>query len=184
MKSTKGLTDEQIIQLECDAHAFLKASKFAADYIKRTEAAPMSTGRVSMTTVSLTNLGMAFELKLKALCAKTIGAFPHTHLLAELFRHLPPHIQSELEKIYAAGPTYELTAYIRAKEQPIAPPAPVIAGFQGFLSYLDEIGLYGRRFSFEIYSSNEWRIEINADSMIDLLNRITEFSNGLGETGV
>lgn len=67
MNHPKKFTDEQLTKLKCDSHAFLEVSRLAADYIDQAQAAPMSTIHNSMTTAMLTNLGMAFELKLKAL---------------------------------------------------------------------------------------------------------------------
>ena len=177
MAATKNLTDEQFTKLECDSYAFLKASKFVAEYIKQREADPMSTVHNSMTTVMFTNLGMAFELKLKALYFKTTGKTVRGHVLAELFDKLPEHIRSDLQLIFENGPVYELKAYKNAKEPPERPSSSPKEGFRGLLAYLDENGMYNRRYSFETFSSHEWSTEIEPESLFILYSKITEFSN-------
>ena len=179
MSTTIKFTAEQITKLECDSRGFLEASNFAANYIIQSKAVPTSTVHTSMTTVMLTNLGLGFELKLKALFARLGIHIPKTHILADLFQNLPKQIKSELERIFISGPSYEFIAHMRSNDKPNRPPSNPITSFRDFLAYLDEIGLYNRRYSFETYSSQDWWIEIEPKSIFALMNRITEFSNGL-----
>ncbi len=179
MNDDHQYTSEQVTKLECDSHGFLEASKFAADYIEREKAKPLSTIRTSMETVMLTNLGLAFELKLKALHVKSNGSILKTHSLTKLFHKLPLRIRSELERIYTTVPVFEFTAYRLAKQKPDPPHSQHFDNLSGFLAYLDKIGLYDRRYSFEGYSTSEWWIEITPEAMFNFMGKITEFSNGL-----
>ena len=134
-----------------------------------------------MTTVLLTNLGFSLELKLKAIAIRVGRPVFHTHNLAFLFEKLPDETRRSLEGLYAEG-EYQFTAY-KFTPTPNPPKVPESMGLNtlhDFLRYLDVIGLFGRRYSFETYTADEWWVEVEPSGMVAFLDRITQFSNGLG----
>lgn len=187
MRKTISTTKEQFTKLECDAHAFLEVARLAEKHPDKIQSAPMSTAYTSLSTAIMTNLGMGLELKLKAIHYKASGFIPHTHVLVEIYDSLDAgSIKSRLTDIYKeclkAPPDRPITiAYVFSKKQPNPPPSYQVRDFREFLSYLDEIGLYNRRYSFENFSNREWWLDIQQAFLKQLINRITEFTNSLPE---
>lgn len=183
MKRTpaSAFTNAQRLKMESDAHGFRQAATFAAEYIDKNRLQPMSTARNAMTTVLFTNLGFSLELKLKAIAVRVGTPVYHTHDLAFLFEKLPAETKRSLEDLYAEG-EYKLTAF-KFTLTPTPPNAPDSVGLdtlQDFLRYLDVIGLFGRRYSFETYAADEWWVEVEPNGMLAFIDRITRYSNGLG----
>lgn len=134
-----------------------------------------------MTPVLLTNLGFSLELKLKALAIRVGSPVFHTHKPAFLYEKLPDETKRSLKDLYAEG-EYEFTAF-KFTPTPTPPNAPESMGLNtlhDFLRYLDEVGLFGRRYSFETYAADEWWVELEPNGMIAFVDRSTQFSNGLG----
>ena len=187
VRKITSLTKEQFAKLECDAHAFLEVELLARKHLNEIQPSPMSTAYISLATTIMTNLGMGFELKLKALHYKATGFIPCTHKFVKIYDSLDEgSIKTRLTEIYREclkdTPDRSIVmAYVFSKTQPSPLPSRQVRDFREFLSYLDEIGLYNRRYSFEEFSSREWWTEIRPTFLAQLINRITEFINSLPE---
>ena len=187
MRKTMFLTKEQFTKLECDAHAFLEVERLTRKHMNEVQPPLMSPKYISLATTIMTNLGMGFELKLKAIHYKATGFIPWEHEFVKIYDSLDAGgVKARLAEIYKecleATPDKSIVnTYKRSKEQPSPIPSPQIRDFREFLSYLDEIGLYNQRYSFEDFSSREWWKEIQPAFLTQLINRITEFTNSLPE---
>ena len=77
-------------------------------------------------------------------------------------------------------------AYVTAKEEEEEPSQqPQLSSLEtlrGLLSYLDDIGLYSRRYSYETFSSHKWWFEVELGFFSLLLSRLTGFTNALDES--
>lgn len=182
---TTSLTKEQFTKLECDAHAFLEVAQLTREHMNKIQPYPMSTAYTSFSTAIMTNLGMGFELKLKTVHYKASGFIPHTHVLVEIYDSLDAGtIKSKLTDIYEEclkdTPDRSIgTAYIFSKRKPSPTPNPQARNLREFLSYLDQVGLYNRRYSFASFSNHEQWLDIQSAFLTQLINRITEFTNSL-----
>ena len=183
MRKTTSLTKEQFTKLECDAHAFLEVARLTKEHMNQIQPYTMSTAYTSLSTAIMTNLGMGFELKLKAIHYKASGFIPHTHVLVEIYDSLDAgSIKSQLTDIYEeclkGTPDRSIgIAYIFSEKRPSPSPPYQIRDFREFLSYLDKIGLYDRRYSFASFSNHEWWLDIQQGFLKQLIDRITEFTN-------
>ncbi len=195
MSTTRSYTNEKIIKLDCDAHAFLEIASLAAAYRDRIRAVPGSTAYTSITTAMMTNLGIALELRLKVLHARVKSPIPLTHELVQLYDSLGESVRLKLTGIYEQfledwereeDETDIFRAYVTAKEteeEPSQQPQlSSIETLRGLLSYLDDIGLYSRRYSFENFSSNKWWLAVELEFFTRLLSRLTGFTNELAES--
>ena len=195
MSTTRFYTNEQITKLDCDAHVFLEVARLAANHRDKKRAVPGSTAYTSITTAMMTNLGLALELRLKVLHARVKSPIPYTHELVQLYDKLGESVRSKLTGIYEQflkdweseeDETDIFRAYVTAKEteeEPSQQPQlSSIETLRGLLSYLDDIGLYSRRYSFENYSSHEWWLTAELEFFSLLLSRLTEYTNELAES--
>ena len=186
MSKTTSLTKEQFTKLECDAHAFLQVARLVEEHLSQMQPEPMSTAYISLSTAMITNIGMGFELKLKAIHYKATGFIPHTHELVKIYDSLDSEsIKSRLTDIYQKclkdTPPELAVAHVVSKGRPRPPRDFQAPDFRGFLNYLDSISLYDRRYSFENFSNHEWWIVIKQVFFAQLFSRITEFTNSLPE---
>ncbi len=150
-----SFTDEQITKLQNDTRAFLLAAKLLSTELGQFDEGSSHPAIFSLHTALYTNLGIAFELNLKALYAKERRSAKKTHKLAVLFAHLPQEIQLGLEEIFGSCGDPEITAYRRSDQKPPGFRADKLKDLRGFLSYLDKTTLYDRRYSYEHFSSSE-----------------------------
>ena len=171
-----SFTDEQITKLQNDTRAFLLAAKLLATKLGQFDERSSHPAIFSLHTALYTNLGIAFELNFKALYAIKRRDAKKTHRLAVLFDHLPQEIQFGLEEIFGSCGDPEITAYRRSDQKPRDFRADKLKDFGGFLSYLDKTELYGRRYSYEYFSSSEeyWYAP-DHNFIIRLVEKVTLF---------
>ena len=83
------------------------------------------------------------------------------------------------ELAHADGPTNVFTATVTSKGPPSQiDPFPKFT-FRFVLEYLDDVGLFGKRYSFEHFSKHEYWIEMEFGFFAGLINKLTEYTNGI-----
>lgn len=174
--SQRSFTDEQITKLQNDARAFLLAASFLATQLDQFDEGASHPKIFSLQTALYTNIGIAFELNLKALYAKEGSDIRKEHRLARLFDHLPQEIQAGLKEIFSSCGCPEITAYRRSSQKPPDIRADKLEDFRWFLAYLDKTELYGRKYSYEKFSSSEkyWYAP-DFNYLLTLIAKITLF---------
>ncbi len=187
MSNKTLLTKDQFTKLGCDSHACLRIALMTESHIEEIKCYPTSTAGLSLSTVMMTNLGMGIELMLKLLYYKTTNSIhTPTHELVKIYDSLNPSTELELTEIFndymsqLQSPQTLAVAYIQSKTQPGVPSMNLQSkGFRSILEFLDSIGLYSRRYSFEDFSYSDWWHVISPKALAPYLNKITEFTNNL-----
>ena len=180
----KNHKDEQIKKLDCDAHAFQEAAKLIDDEIHRRgiKSEPEAFAWKSMMTVMMCNLGMAFELRLKLLLIKTGGEVLKSHELLQLFYKLSNAVCSDLNTKYAnLQQPISIVAFKLPHTKEGRPDPPddnrSLDTLAQFLEYLDDIGLYSQRYSFESFESAQWNFYLDPPiALFDLLGKIARYT--------
>ena len=180
-------TAEQIKKCDFDAHTFLTAARLMYCEIRRKGYRRNSMPWVSMMTVIMCNLGMAFELRLKLLLIKTGADVLKSHKLARLFLKLPCSVRSDLQAVYADTSKHQEFAIVAFKSTstPVPPKGPddnrPLDAFVQFLEYFDDIGLYAQRYAFESYDGCQWNYYFDPPTpLFDLLGKITKYTTEIG----
>lgn len=182
------LTDKQVNEMEVTAHAFALAGSGLLerpDYVRSAQHPLRSraTAYRAITYAIRSNFGMALELKLKILHAKSNdNKSPTGHELSYIFEKLPEPIQEELEKVYRERPSLSIIAYkVGSKnKKPSKPKTPLPSNFHEFLIFLDKsITMYDSRYFFEKYNQYQWWFDIDPQIFFHIINRMTEYSNSL-----
>ena len=184
MKGKGYMTDEQIIKLDCDAHAFCRAAKLIDDEIqqKGIKSEPEAFAWKSMKTVMMCNLGMAFELRLKLLLIKTGIEVLESHKLAKLFSKLSSAVRSDLDTEYVNLQRPISIVALKLPQTKEGRPDPPddnrsLDTLAQFLEYLDDIGLYSQRYSFECFKSAGWNFYLDHPiALFDLLEKIEKYT--------
>ena len=194
MQQKISYNEEQTIKLACDAYAFAKASLLVVNHREEIGATVSSTADNSLATAAMVNIGLSLELNLKLThCKLETPISPkklHTHELVELYDLLGKGPQTQLDALFENVKTDWMTdggshqifkAYIRSKDVPNVPEPIGDFTFRGLLAYLDRIGLFLKRYSFEDFSWKEWWVEPDFGFMAKILDEVAKFADGLAK---
>ena len=187
--SRKGQQNEytkyQLEKLYLDSCAFSYSAKTVSDRIKQNDVKFGSRIEISLTTAATVNLGLSLELLMKYLLAITGRGVPYTHRLVSLFRQMSEELRNEMSTAYfqhlkVNSPKEDLfRASLKSNTMPENPPRFQIQTLEGFLTYIDQIGAYDRRYSFEVFSQSEWWIRVDIDWWLELTNAFVRVANRL-----
>lgn len=174
---------DQLEKLYLDSCGFWFAAKVVNERMKKTDVEFASRLEISLTTTAMVNLGLSLELLMKFLLALTGCKIPHTHSLASLHSQMSQELRNELSTAYFQhlkdnSPKEDLfRASLRSTTMPESPPQFHIETLRGFLKYIDQIGAYDKRYSFEKFSQNEWWIRVDIDWLLGLTNAFVRVAN-------
>lgn len=187
--SRKGQPNEyakdQLEKLYLDSCAFWYSAKTVSKRIQQNDVKFGTRIEISLTTAAMVNLGLSLELLMKYLLAITGRGVPHTHRLSSLFRQMSKELRSEMSTAYfqhliVNSPKEDLfRASLKNNAVPENPPRFQIQTLEGFLTYIDQIGAYDRRYSFEEFSQSKWWIRVDIDWWLGLTTAFVRVANRL-----
>ena len=133
----------------------------------------------SLKTASHFNLGVSFELRFKCLLelkARKRLSGKDGHMLAKLYRRMPPEIARRLAELFEES-TRNCAITLRTfMYSPMAPEAPTSQPntLQEFCEYMDqEMALWEKRYSWESASAPTWRHYIDdLGPFLDYLDKV------------
>ena len=176
----KMYTEEQLMRCSHDAYSFYVAAKLMWQEIQQKKYRPNSNPWVSAMGILKCNLGMAFELSLKLLLIKNNRPVCHSHRFVKLFENLPHSVRKELEQTYQSNKTPGcIRAFIHTKtpepptEEPDNRPLNNLVRFFG---WLDDMGMYDRRYAFEKFSRGKYYYYFDPPTVLfDLWREFAEY---------
>lgn len=174
---------DQLEKLYLDSCGFWYAAEAVNGRITKADIRYASRMEISLTTAAMVNLGLSFELLMKYMLALTGCKIPHTHRLASLYSQMSQELRNELSTTYFQhlkdnSPKEDLfKATLKSNSVPENPPRFHIETLEGFLTYIDQIGAYDRRYSFEKFSQSEWWIRVDIDWWLELTNAFVGVAN-------
>lgn len=179
------LTKEQFTKLGCDSHAFFEAAVVLESELV-SKAHPASTAGRSRATVMMVNFGMGLELKLKSLYYWNNPKHDQGHSFVSLYDNLDRGMKDNLIRLYQEwlselkNPHTVAAIYKYSKVKP----DQILTKYhklRGLLEFLDDQGLYSRRYSFEKFSSRNWWGVISPKAFSGFVNKVTKFTKTLEE---
>lgn len=179
------LTDKQLDKLVDDADAFFQVAK---DIARKSRTSGQSgDSNYSYSTVWMTNLGLSFELKLKAISYLRMDGYRKTHQLVTLYDDLDADIQSQLTSAFERFVQNQLIPdFYDVRQTPGQDPEIPIPRFSRdaarsfgeLMATFDEIQLFMRRYAFEAFDPGKPWIELKPEPLARLvaeMNSLIEF---------
>ena len=163
------LTDTQLDKLVDDADAFFQVARDIARE-KRGTGGQAGDPNYSYSTVWMTNLGLSFELKLKAMSYLRRGGYRKTHELVTLYNDLDADIHYQLTSVFEQFVQNRLVPNFydvrRGPSMEYEIPTPRFSreankSFGELMATFDDIRLFMRRYAFEAFDPGEPWIELN-----------------------
>ena len=179
------LSEDQIQRLYWDTYAYHTAAKSLNEEIRRRNLPLASPQEISLNSAATVNLGFSLELLMKYLYALSRVNYPSGfkgHSLSYLYQEMPDDPKTEMSCVYDQYSQDNINPSIfRATLwnpiEPRDPPVFDLQTFESFLTYLDEIGTYSRRYSFESYARSEWTIRVDVDWLAGLIEKFVSSAN-------
>ena len=172
------LTDTQLDKLVDDADAFFQV---AGDVAREIRARGQSGApSYSYSTVWMTNLGLSFELKLKAISYLRKHEYRKTHQLVTLYNDLDSEIRSQLTSMFekfvqnSLVPNFYDVRWDPSRYEIRTPRSSRSAdkSFGELMATFDEIGLFMRRYAFERFNPGKPWIELNPEPLARLVTEM------------
>ncbi len=175
------LTDKQLDKLVDDADAFFQVAK---DIARKSRTSGQSgDSNYSYSTVWMTNLGLSFELKLKAISYLRMDGYRKTHQLVTLYNDLDADIQSQLTSAFERFVQNRLIPdFYDVRQTPSLEhktPTPRFSrdadrSFGELMATFDDIQLFMRRYAFEAFDPGEPWIELNPEPLARLVAEMND----------
>ena len=175
------LTDKQLDKLVDDADAFFQVAR---DVARKSKINGQSgDSNYSYSTVWMTNLGLSFELKLKARSYLRMDGYRKTHQLVTLYKDLDAEIQSRLTSGFERLAQNQLMQdYYDVRRDPSLGreiPIPRFSrdadrSFGELMATFDDIQLFMRRYAFEAFNPNEPWVELNPEPLARLVAEMND----------
>ena len=171
------LTGKQIEKMVDDADAFFQVARDVARE-KRGTGGQAGDPNYSYSTVWMTNLGLSFELKLKAMSYLRKGGYRKTHELVTLYNDLEADIHSQLTSVFEQFVQNRLVPNFydvrRGPSMEYEIPTPRFSreankSFGELMATFDDIQLFMRRYAFEAFDPGEPWIELNPEPLARLV---------------
>ena len=183
---SKDYTADQLELLYWNTWAFRRTAETIQAEGKKMEPPLGSPGEISLSTVATVNLGLSLELLLKYSIAMSGHRFPYTHSLVEIYEAMPEELRLKMSASYDAYSDNNIKedifkATLRSPSEPSDPPAFDTITLEAFLSYLDKIGTYDKRYKFEDFSQSEWWIRVDVDWLAGLIRELSKVASSLRE---
>ena len=177
LKWSNPCTNEQLQLLYWTVRATHLAAK---DLIEKRRELGLQLGtyqEMSVTGTAIFNVGFSLELVLKLGIAVTENRFPHTHVLVDLYEALPcqtKHVVSAKYDEYSIeNPNAHLfQATLWSATRPADPLKFDVRTFRGLLDYLDQMGVYDKRYAFEGFSLGEWFVRVDVEWLAGLIEAL------------
>ena len=170
------LTDKQLDKLVDDADAFFQVAKDIAR--KSRPSGQSGDSNYSYSTVWMTNLGLSFELKLKAISYLRMDGYRKTHRLVTLYNDLDADIQSQLTSAFERfvqnrliRDFYDVRQAPSLEHKILTPRFSLDAdrSFGELMATFDEIQLFMRRYAFEAFDPGKPWIELDPEPLARLV---------------
>ena len=175
------LTDKQLDKLVDDGDAFFQVAK---DIARKSRTSGQSgDSNYSYSTVWMTNLGLSFELKLKAISYFRTHGYRKTHQLVTLYNDLDADIQSQLTSAFERFVQNRLIRDFYDVRQTLSLgyeiPIPRFSldadrSFGELMATFDKIQLFMRRYAFEAFDPGEPWIELNPEPLARLVAEMND----------
>ena len=175
------LTDKQLDKLVDDADAFFQVAR---DVARKSKINGQSgDSNYSYSTVWMTNLGLSFELKLKAISYLRMDGYRKTHQLVTLYKDLDAEIQSRLTSGFERLAQNQLMQdYYDVRRDPSLGreiPIPRFSrdadrSFGELMATFDDIQLFMRRYAFEAFNPGEPWVELNPEPLARLVAEMND----------
>lgn len=175
------LTDKQLDKLVDDADAFFQVAR---DVARKSQINGRSgDSNYSYSTVWMTNLGLSFELKLKAISYLRTRRYRKTHQLVTLYKDLDAEIQSRLTSGFERLAQNQLMQdYYDVRRDPSLGreiPIPRFSrdadrSFGELMATFDDIQLFMRRYAFEAFNPGEPWVELNPEPLARLVAEMND----------
>lgn len=171
------LTGKQIEKMVDDADAFFQVARDVARE-RRGTGGQAGDANYSYSTVWMTNLGLSFELKLKAMSYLRKGGYRAIHELNGLYQALDADIQSQLTSVFKQFVQNRLGANFydvrRGPSMEDKIPGPRFSreadkSFGDLMKYFDNIKLFMRRYAFESFDPGKPWVELNPEPLARLV---------------